>query len=242
MDCSLPGSSVHGIFQARVLEWVAISFSRRSSWPRDWTQVSCIIGKCSTIWAAREVLNKKEIYQRDVRELTKLGWKLEFSQGQEAGQKHKHQAPIDRFCSNHFLSLCSSQKTLNQGQKVWLAQLGSQAHTLIRGGRAPWWVVSTRRYLREQWLLPQTNWVLLLDPTSMSAEGKIPRMSHLFDDHSFKPSPLFPMYLCIPRQERDQPTQPSGGWMAKGMRWNGALENWAPCPERLPMCSPSPVV
>ena len=35
MDCSLPGSSVHGIFQARVLEWVAISFSRGSSWPRD---------------------------------------------------------------------------------------------------------------------------------------------------------------------------------------------------------------
>ena len=42
MDCSLPGFSVHGIFQARVLEWVAISFSRRSSWPRDWTQVSRI--------------------------------------------------------------------------------------------------------------------------------------------------------------------------------------------------------
>ena len=40
MDCSLPGSSVHGIFQARVLEWVAISVSRGSSWPRDWTQVS----------------------------------------------------------------------------------------------------------------------------------------------------------------------------------------------------------
>ena len=36
-DCSLPGSSVHGISQARILEWVAISFSRGSSWPRDWT-------------------------------------------------------------------------------------------------------------------------------------------------------------------------------------------------------------
>ena len=43
MDCSLPGSSVHGIFQARVLEWVAISFSRGSSWSRDWTQPSRII-------------------------------------------------------------------------------------------------------------------------------------------------------------------------------------------------------
>ena len=39
LDCSLPGCSVHGIFQARILEWVAISYSRRSSWPRDQTHV-----------------------------------------------------------------------------------------------------------------------------------------------------------------------------------------------------------
>ena len=44
-DCCLPGSSVHGIFQARVLEWVAIPFSRVSSRPRDQTQVSCIVSK-----------------------------------------------------------------------------------------------------------------------------------------------------------------------------------------------------
>ena len=49
MDCSLPGSSVCGISQARILEWVAISFSRGSSWPRDWTHVSCIVGRCFTI-------------------------------------------------------------------------------------------------------------------------------------------------------------------------------------------------
>ena len=42
--------------QARVLEWVAISFSRRSSRPRDWTQVSCIVGSHFTVWAPREVL------------------------------------------------------------------------------------------------------------------------------------------------------------------------------------------
>ena len=46
MDCSLPGSSVYGILQARVLEWVAISFSRGSSQPRDRTRVSCIPGRC----------------------------------------------------------------------------------------------------------------------------------------------------------------------------------------------------
>ena len=47
-------SSVHVIFQARVLEWVAISFSRGSSQPRDQTWVSRIVGRCFTIWATRE--------------------------------------------------------------------------------------------------------------------------------------------------------------------------------------------
>ena len=46
MDCSPLGSFVHGILQARILEWVAISFSRGSSQPRDQTWVSCIAGRC----------------------------------------------------------------------------------------------------------------------------------------------------------------------------------------------------
>ena len=50
MDYSLLGSSVHGIFQARVLEWVAIAFSRESSQPTDQTQVSLIVGRGFTIW------------------------------------------------------------------------------------------------------------------------------------------------------------------------------------------------
>ena len=54
MDCSLPDSSIHGFFWARILEWVAISFSRRSSRLRHWTQISCIVGRCFTIWATRE--------------------------------------------------------------------------------------------------------------------------------------------------------------------------------------------
>ena len=51
MDCSIPGSSVHGIFRARVLEWVAMPFSRVSSQPRDQTQVSCIAGRLFIILA-----------------------------------------------------------------------------------------------------------------------------------------------------------------------------------------------
>ena len=53
MDCSLPNSTVHGILQARILEWVAIPFSRESFQPRGQTCVSCITGRCFTIWATR---------------------------------------------------------------------------------------------------------------------------------------------------------------------------------------------
>ena len=51
---NLPGSSVRGILQARILEWVAISFSRGSSQPRNRTWVSCITGRFFTVWATRE--------------------------------------------------------------------------------------------------------------------------------------------------------------------------------------------
>ena len=53
-DCSPPGSSVHGILQARVLEWVAIPFSKGSSHPRDGTWASCTAGRFFTAWATKE--------------------------------------------------------------------------------------------------------------------------------------------------------------------------------------------
>ena len=56
MDCSLTGFSVHGILQARILQWVAISFSRGSSQPRDRIWVSCIAGRFFTIWATEKPL------------------------------------------------------------------------------------------------------------------------------------------------------------------------------------------
>ena len=64
MDCNLPGSSLHGILQAGILEWVAISFSRGSSQPRDRTQVSCNAGRRFNLWATREAL-----YQSDIQSL-----------------------------------------------------------------------------------------------------------------------------------------------------------------------------
>ena len=64
MDYSPPGSSVHGISQARILEWIAISFSRGSSQSRDWTHISCIfcIGrKILYCWATREGPNNFQV-------------------------------------------------------------------------------------------------------------------------------------------------------------------------------------
>ena len=56
MNCNSPSSSVHGIFQARIMGWVDIPFSRGSSQPKDWTHISCIAGRFFTIWDTREAL------------------------------------------------------------------------------------------------------------------------------------------------------------------------------------------
>ena len=73
MDCSLPDSSVHGIFQAIVLEWIAISFSRGSSRPRDRTWVSRIVDKHFTVWATREVQGAIERLNR-IKPKFKVEW------------------------------------------------------------------------------------------------------------------------------------------------------------------------
>ena len=64
MNCSLLGSSVCGILQARILEWVSVPFSRGSSQPRDRTQVSCIAGRFFTSWATREAQKKEKLLSR----------------------------------------------------------------------------------------------------------------------------------------------------------------------------------
>ena len=72
MDCSPPSSSVHGILQARILEWVAISFSRGSSRPRDRTQVSFIAGRCFNL-RALVVLGDNKCFQCDDCKIISLG-------------------------------------------------------------------------------------------------------------------------------------------------------------------------
>ena len=76
VDCSLPGSSVHGILQARIMEQVATSFSRGSSQPRDGIQVSCIASGFFTIGDTRAIIRPKKIQNSTNLMLHGLPWWL----------------------------------------------------------------------------------------------------------------------------------------------------------------------
>ena len=65
MDCSPPGFSLHRFLQSKVLEWVAIPFSRGSSQPQDWTQISCIASRFFAVWASREIIYKIRVTDVD---------------------------------------------------------------------------------------------------------------------------------------------------------------------------------
>ena len=120
MDCSPPGSYIHGIFQARIQEWVAISFSRRSSRPRDWTQVSLIVGRCFTIWATREQKTKTKSKHTQKAFLSARDLSEDFGEGrgQQAWQRQtgnwkrehpgSHPPPLGRLSSHLFPGLTSA--------------------------------------------------------------------------------------------------------------------------------------
>ena len=80
MDFRPPGSSVYGILQARILEWVAMPFSRGSSLPRDRTWVSCIAGRSFTVWATREAPKYKSTIFFFLLLKDKLLWKRPLGQ------------------------------------------------------------------------------------------------------------------------------------------------------------------
>ena len=88
MDCSPPGSPVHGILQARILEWVAIPFFRGYSWPRDQTQVSYTAGRCLTVWATRKTYVQNRISNVFILP-TNLGWTLNRSKMAKYQSFHK---------------------------------------------------------------------------------------------------------------------------------------------------------
>ena len=130
MDCSLPGSSVRGIFQARVLEWVAISFSRGSSWPGDQTQVSGIERRFSTLQA--DTLPEWT---------AKLGCKLKPpTRGEQVGNwiKEPLHLMLAALCQNPGLLskvlTKKSRKTLSSPRGVW--EGNSSSEILLLQGRS----------------------------------------------------------------------------------------------------------
>ena len=129
MDCSLPGSSVPGISQARIREWVAISFSRGSSWPRDQTQVSRTVGRCFTIWATREaqVSNRTWLY------LDGPCWLLCVL---GLGQGWEQMDQLGGCCNQ-------PSKTKGFGARVWALEVVEMVGFILyfkkNQGRLPWW-------------------------------------------------------------------------------------------------------
>ena len=105
MNCTLPCSSVHGTLQARILEWVAIPFSRGSSQPKNQTQVSCIVGRFFTIWVTRgEHGHCRSHWLRWGR--TAVGWAfnpiwLVFLQGGESLDADMHTGRMPWFSRNY---------------------------------------------------------------------------------------------------------------------------------------------
>ena len=99
VDYSPPGSSIHGILQTRILEWVAISFSRGSSRPRDRTQVSRIAGRRFNLWATREA--------------PKLIWARCISWEMNPG------LPCGRWEFYHWTTSAPLLKTKHRGKSSW---------------------------------------------------------------------------------------------------------------------------
>ena len=91
MGCGLPGSSVHGILQARILEWVAIPFSRASSQARNRTQVSLIAGRFFTDWATREETWKVGLWHQGIlgKHLGCFSHSVEDKTEAQRGQGHR---------------------------------------------------------------------------------------------------------------------------------------------------------
>ena len=104
MDCSPLGSSVHGTSQARIPEWVAISFSRWSSWPRDWTWVSCI--SCLSRWIHYHCTTWEAVFTQQFSKnqgcdgKTRQNTSLETSpEAASCAVEQKHQAQLQLLCS-----------------------------------------------------------------------------------------------------------------------------------------------
>ena len=115
MDCGPPGSSVHGILQARILEWIAIPYSKGSSRPRNQTWVSLTAGRFLTIWATRETTSSYLLI---------------------SPQSHSEDDSADMDTRNSSLILCTQN---SQKMSIWCVQFSSvQSLSRVQLFVTPW--------------------------------------------------------------------------------------------------------
>ena len=164
MDYRLPGSSVHGISKARILQWVAISFSRGSSRCRDGTWVSCIAGAFFTIWATWETQSTRigvekgkgwkclEIRQWKVC-VWNWSWTEQWMKRECLAVSHRHVTGVGTGCRIRFWRLYC---------KTWMRQSSSSEGSCVRDSRGP--STEPRYSQREEWVwYKDTKWTLETD-------------------------------------------------------------------------------
>ena len=135
VDCSPPGSSVCGILQARVPEWVAISFSRGSSWPRDQTLVSHFAGRFVTIWATREANSTSVLIKRGKldREIDMHGRKMKARNTENTKQRWRQKLELCCPKSRNFWGYQRLKEARNDLipwvlEEVWSCRVALVAH------------------------------------------------------------------------------------------------------------------
>ena len=143
MDCSPPGSSVHRILQARILEWVAMPFPRGSSQPWDQTQVSCIEGGFFTSWATRETTREAPHPQF-------INQESKFLQGSCC--------PISQIWawrSAATLWTLPATATLKPLVLEWHSE--NESRSVVSDSATPWTIQSLEFYRPEYWNRPSRN-------------------------------------------------------------------------------------
>ena len=139
VNSSLPGPSVHGILQARILEWVAISFSRGSSQPRHWTLGSCIADRFFTIWATRKA-PFSSVQSLSCVQLFMTSWVA----GRQASLSINNSQSLLKFMSIEsvmpfsYLILCHPLLLL---KKIDLIFYETGSHGMVGPGDAVWYVI-----------------------------------------------------------------------------------------------------
>ena len=136
MDCSPPGSSVHGVLQPGILEWVAMPSSRRSSQPRDGTWVSCTVGRFFTVWATWEAQRWYSYWtgRGSVQHLLKFGNFCDKKETYNQCRMRMHY--VTGYLGTNFIRILSVKKKVTKKKKKknqislrkeknWVVELGS---------------------------------------------------------------------------------------------------------------------